>query len=335
MKRTAAATLSAGVLLGALVGPTASATPDPDLELTGATMSQTSVAVDGLHTVPVTVTVTGSFKPNPKQELTAVLQPQGAHGENLFAALTWVSGTDEHSVWRGVVNVPSMANGQELKLIGAVPQTYAGWFFVPWVTETPVDGPRLTVTGTHIPKVVGVQVEKAVPYNTAFHVKWTITDSATGKPYATRVKMAAGSGEPTCYGGSPVLTGTDGTVVTSGGEFACLHFPGKPAQYYGGVVRPTYIRTVSATPSKTSARVGTLVPVNGVSAHASGCTVNLQRLYGATQWRTVGSARVRASARFTLTAQPSYRGKIPYRALVPACGDFAAGSTKPFYIQGV
>ncbi|WP_344160924.1 hypothetical protein [Kribbella yunnanensis] len=323
-------------LAGAVLAPTtASASPDPDLTITSMTMNKTSVAVNGLATVPVTITLTGSFKEDPNQVLTAVLKPQGKPGGNLYAELQRVSGTDEHTTWRGVVNVPSMANGT-LKLIGAVPQSYSGWRFVPWVTETPYDGAELAVQGTHIPKVTGAQVPDPAPYGKPFKIKWTVTDTATGKPYGTRVRMAFGGGEAGCYLGDPILTGTDGVLYTGGdGEYTCLHFPVAPAQYYGMVVQTSYARSVSATPSKTSARVGTIVPVNGTSAPQGNCTVNLQRLYGASQWRTVSSAKIRTSGRFTLNAQPSYRGKIPYRVLVPSCWVFVAASTKPFYIQGV
>jgi hypothetical protein len=48
-----------------------------------------------------------------------------------------------------------------------------------------------------------------------------------------------------------------------------------------------------------------------------------------------GATTIRTSGRFTLNAQPSYQDKVTYRALVPACGNFVASSTKPFTITGV
>jgi hypothetical protein len=334
MKRTATI-LAAGALLGVSAVPTASAEPDPALTITSMTMSRTSVAVNGLDTVPVTIMVTGSFTEDPDTDLTAVLKAQDPRADNLYPQLHRVSGTDDHATWRGEAYVPSMANGS-LKLVGAVAQTYESWRWVPWVTETPYDGGTLTVKGTHIPKVTGVQVPKPAPYNKPFKVKWTVTDSATGKPYGTRVKMNAGGGEAGCHLGDAVLTGTDGVVSTPGdGEYTCLHFPLGPTQYYGMVVQTQWARTVAAAPSKTSAKVGTIVPVNGTSAPQGNCTVDLQRLYGASQWRTVGSTKIRTSGRFTLNAQPSYKGKIPYRVLVPSCYGFVAASTKPFTITGV
>ena len=83
------------------------------------------------------------------------------------------------------------------------------------------------------------------------------------------------------------------------------------------------------------APVGTVVPVNGsVYRVTSSCPVHLQRLYGASQWRTVSSAKLRSSGRFTVNAQPSYRGLIPYRAYFPTCYNVVAGVSKTFYIRG-
>ena len=62
--------------------------------------------------------------------------------------------------------------------------------------------------------------------------------------------------------------------------------------------------------------------------------MQLQRLYGASQWRTVGTGAVRASGRFTLNAQPAYKGLIPYRVNFPACRPYVAGFSKAFYIRG-
>ena len=42
---------------------------------------------------------------------------------------------------------------------------------------------------------------------------------------------------------------------------------------------------------------------------------------------------VRSSGRYTVNAQPSYKGSIPYRVYVPACSSISAVS-KAFYIRG-
>ena len=76
--------------------------------------------------------------------------------------------------------------------------------------------------------------------------------------------------------------------------------------------------------------------MNGSVAGApSNCKVNLQRLYGATQWRTVSSAKVRQSGRFTVNAQPAYKGQIPYHVSFPACANFVSATSKVFSIRGL
>jgi hypothetical protein len=93
---------------------------------------------------------------------------------------------------------------------------------------------------------------------------------------------------------------------------------------------------VSAAPSKSSATVGTIVPVNGnVLGPAGFCPVVLQRLYGASQWRGVSTAKTRQSGRFTVSAQPAYKGLIPYRVYFPKCYRYLAGVSKVFYIRGL
>ena len=94
--------------------------------------------------------------------------------------------------------------------------------------------------------------------------------------------------------------------------------------------------TIRRPSGEKSAPVGTIVPVNGtVSGAPNYCPVNLQRLYGATAWRTVGTAKVRQSGRYTVNAQPAYKGNIPYRVSFPRCGNFLAGISRTFTIKGL
>jgi hypothetical protein len=138
------------------------------------------------------------------------------------------------------------------------------------------------------------------------------------------------------------LTDVAGTVTKSyPASFAdyvnCLLLPGNPSSNGGLGLVPARPGVVSATPSKTSAAVGTIVPVNGVVAGApSSCKVYLQRLYGATQWKTVSPAgAIRSySGKFVLNAQPAYKGLIPYRVYFPLCYNYQAGVSKVFYIRG-
>ena len=142
-------------------------------------------------------------------------------------------------------------------------------------------------------------------------------------------------------GGFLAKTDTNGVVTksytaASGEALNCLRLQGKPYDIGGlglFVARPG---VVSATPSKTSAPVGTIVPVNGnVLGAPFRCPVLLQRLYGASQWRGVSSDIVRQSGRFTVNAQPAYKGLIPYRVYFAPCYNrYQAGVSKVFYIRG-
>ncbi len=77
------------------------------------------------------------------------------------------------------------------------------------------------------------------------------------------------------------------------------------------------------------------MPVEGsVTGAPHPCAVHLQRLYGATAWRTLGTANTRTSGRFTLTAQPAAKGSASYRVSFPLCGWFAATVGKTFTISG-
>jgi hypothetical protein len=297
------------------------------------TVSRSSLAVSSLNTVPVTIKLTGS----------------GTSGATYFVQFKRVAGTGPRDelfsmpltegpagTWQGVVNVPSTVNGT----IKAVGVAQGLWMHGVDVDAEPIDGPTVAVTGVHIPKIVTTFSPKVVPYNSPFSIKWTVLDSATGKPYGTRIKMVPRE-DNGCVEGpitGPLLSGTDGSLTKkySAGDYVICNFlPGNPAPIFSAGAQPTRPGIVTATPSRTSAPVGTIVPVNGTAQAAYNCPVNLQRLYGATAWRTVGTAKVRASWRFTVNAQPAYKGNIPYRVLLPACNNVLSGVSKTFTIKGL
>jgi hypothetical protein len=335
-----------GLLLGAM--PTAAqADPNPDLHVDSVTLNKTSVAVSGLNTAPVTVTVKGGYDSSSDPDITffVILERTGGTGQNtvmLSTNLPRTAGSVENGTWSGPLKVPSTANGT-FKVSGVFAGAYnpgGGDTTDP----TPYDGPSIAVTGTHIPKITASVIPSVVPFGSNFKIRWAVTDSATGKPYGSRLKLIIESDNfCTDYVGpyETDLSDVNGVVTKSYGSsvgnlLQCLLLPGDPVA--GGwlsffVPRPGI---VAATPSKTSAPVGSLVPVNGSVAGAPvNCPVNLQRLYGATQWRTVGTAKVRSSGRFTVNAQPAYQGQIPYRVSFPACNNYVAGVSKTFYIRGL
>ncbi|MFG1819216.1 hypothetical protein ACGFIF_36020 [Kribbella sp. NPDC049174] len=351
IKRVMAALLAAplvGLLLGGV--PAAQADPDPNLTITAVTLEKTAIAVSGLNTAPIKATVKGGYdSTEPGDEnlaLNVVLERTGGTGplKTIFSTdLKRLSGTLQNGVWSGTLNATSTANGT-FKVTGVVTGPYGAPIGGTPYDATPFDGPPLAVTGTHLPKVTASVSPKVVPFGSPYSIRWAIIDTATGKPHGSRIRALLGVDVPCAEdsgGGESVRTDTNGTVTKSykavdADALNCLRLTGAPYDIGGQwlfVARPGI---VSATPSKTSAPVGTIVPVNGSVAGAPyNCKVWLQRLYGATQWRSVGSGAVRQSGRFTVNAQPAYKGLIPYRVYLPACYNYQPGVSKVFYIRGL
>ena len=344
------AALCTAPLLGLLlaVAPTAHAAPDPDLTITDVDLSKPAVAVSGLNLAPVDVTVKAGYdSSNPADDdITLVVMLERTSGtgplDAIFStSLKRTSGQLQNGVWTGRLNVPSTANGT-FAVTGVMTGPY-GYPASPMNDPTPFAGPALAVTGYNLPSVTAAVSPKVVPFGSPFSIRWAVTNSATGKPYGSRIPVRLGidTGCVEGIGGPLVRTGTDGIVTKSyaaadAKSVLCLQMLGDPfvIKNLGLVVAKPGI--VSASPSKTSAPVGTVVPVNGSVAGAPwNCKVWLQRQYGATQWRSVGSGAVRTSGRFTLSAQPAYKGLIPYRAYMPTCGSYQAGISKAFYIRGL
>ncbi|GAB3941133.1 hypothetical protein GCM10029976_059940 [Kribbella albertanoniae] len=345
--RVVAALLVMPLVALALAATTATAAPDPDLTVTAARILRTTpVAVSSLNLVPVTVEVDAKYtRPdaNPDTTLFAILERSAGSGQlNHFytTPLKRYEGTTQDGKWRGIVNVPSSANGK-FELTGVM----HGRFW--WDDDfelTPVPGTRpvLTVVGSNLPKITARVIPDPVPFGQGYAIRWSVINSQTAKPYGTRLKVALqnDTGCVESFGGSNALTDTNGNVTkTYPASIAmnCLLLPGDPSTSGGLSIHINRPGIVSATPSKTSAPVGSIVPVNGVVMGApDGCPVHLQRLYGATAWRNVGTANVRQlSGKFVLSAQPAYKGYIPYRVSFPACKHFRAGLSKTFTIRGI
>lgn len=352
IKRVMAALLAAP-LVGLLLGgtPAAHADPDPYLTITGVTLDKTAVAVSGLNLAPVKVTVEGGYSSgHPDDEntvLNLVLERTGGTGplESIFSTdLKRTSGTVEDGVWTGTLNAASTANGT-FKVTGVMTGPFGAPIGGTPVDPTPFNGPSLMVTGTHLPKVTASVSPKVVPFGSPYSIRWAITDTATGKPYGSQIRALLGVDVPCAEssgGGEAVWvrTDTNGIVTKSyrasdADMLNCLQLTGQPYNVGGlwlFVARPGI---VSAVPSNTSAPVGTVVPVNGSVAGAPyQCKVALQRLYGASQWRGVSTGEVRQSGRFTVNAQPAYKGNIAYRVYFPTCGRYQAGVSKAFVIRG-
>ncbi|MFF1818986.1 hypothetical protein ACFVWG_16925 [Kribbella sp. NPDC058245] len=348
--RVVAALLVTPLAALALTTPAAQAYPDPKLTITKVELNKSSVAVSSLNTVPVKLTVTGGYNSTDPQDANLTLhaflrRTAGTGMANLLISTELVrkTGDTQHGTWEGNVNVPSTANGT-LEVSGVMTGAYTSIDTGDMTTETPAPNPpKLTVIGTNQPKITARVLPDPVPFGQGYSIRWSVINAQTAKPYGTRLKvwLADDNGCVENFGGPAVLTDTNGYLTKSYPASAsdygnCLLLPGDPAPVGGTNVHVNHPGIVSATPSKTSAPVGAIVPVNGTVAGApTGCPVNLQRLYGATAWRNVGTAKVRqASGKFVLNAQPAYKGNIPYRVSFPACANFKAGVSKAFTIRG-
>ncbi len=329
-------------LAGAALGVAPAAHAEPGDVVTDVRLSRTSVAVSSLNTVPVTVEVDAKFPGEEEGEgLHAIFDRVGGSGQLnrvLSAKLTRYEGTTANGKWRGVVRVPSTVNGTlQVKYVitsGELP-------FDEWDPATVVNGPKLTVTGTNQPRITSRHLNSPSPVSKPYTIRWSVINGQTGKPYGSRIKVNLAQDTSCGWPGKVFLTDTAGylthTYPAESGTvpLTCLTIPGDPFAIAHGYASTKRIPGVSATPARTSAPVGTKVAVKGiVTAGPETCNVHLQRLYGASQWRTVNTSQIRYGHGFTLTAQPAYKGNIPYRVLFPACYGLVTATSKSFTIRG-
>lgn len=328
--------------------PTAAQSPDPRLTVTAVTLGRTAVAVSGLNRVSVPVTVKAGYNSDDpiyaNTLLNVFLQRTGGIGAvPLMVAghLTRTAGTLKNGTWTGTVDVPSTANGT-FHVFGVLAGETLDGSDGSSTTETLFNGPNIAVTGLHQPKLGVSVIPRVVPFGSGFQVKAAIYDSTTGKPYSSRILLQIAN-EHLCieYDAGSKYTDAAGILFASFPAAAadyvtCVRVRGKFFDTLGTtfVVRRPGI--VSAVPSKTSAKVGTIVPVNGsVRGAPAGCAVVLQRLYAGTQWRGVSTGIVRSSGRLTVNAQPPYVGNVSYRVSLPTCNNYQAGVSKTFVIRGI
>ena len=344
MKRLLAALVALPLAVAVLGGAPAQAAPNPDLTVSDVKLSTTNVTASGVKLAPVGVTVKAGYKTtDPRDDglvLNVLLKRIGGTGQatSLFSTnLKRTAGTVQDGVWTGPLEVPSTANGT-FKVVGVMVGPFGPTGSGMEDDPTAFDGETLTVVGTHQPKFASSSTPNPVPVGTTYKLSWRLTDSMTTKPMAG-VKVIVANDNGCAEGGwKTAVTDSNGTVSTTvvpDSGINCVYVPTATLPLVSGGEETNFLAGVSAAPAKTSAKVGTIVPVNGTVRGAPPCKVNLQRLYGATQWRTVGTANIRTSGRFTLTAQPAYKGKIPYRVLMSPCLRFVAASSKPFTITGL
>jgi hypothetical protein len=335
-----AATALALLVLGTTSAPGASAA-EPELTVSSVTVSRAAVTVSGVNTVRVDVQVTANVpSASATTKLMVYLERQGPGGSlaNLYAVnLPRTSGTGDDGVWAGPLWVPSTANGPFK--VTAVSEWFDDLGSQGMVVPTPYDGPALQVTGVHQPVVSATTSPNPVPAGASYFIVGRVLDAATGQPYASTVGLEIGV-DNTCVesAGVSLRTNTSGTFA--------LRLP--PSAF--GALNCAFIRTagvvvagvgffarrpgdLSAAPTRASTPAGSVVTVEGRARNAALCPVVLQRLQGATQWRGVSLARVRASGRLTLQAPLGARGAYTYRVHLPVCNRMVDATTARFAIR--
>jgi hypothetical protein len=322
--------------------------PDPELSVVSVTLGRASVAVSGLNTVAVPVTLKARYAPGgppgAHKVLAVVLERSGGVGPiNLIVAgnLVRTVGTAQDGTWTGKLNVPSTANGT-FKVSGVVEGDSFTGDDGSKPGPTPFAGPSIAIRGVHIPKIGVSVVPRVVPFKAAYQVRAAIYDSATGKAYGTRILLQVVRNNLCAeYDAGSKYTNAAGLLVTNfeglyGDVNHCVRVRGPYVDTLAFHFYPLRPGVVTAAPAKTSAHVGEIVPVNGSvkgGFFPSPRPVVLQRLSGSV-WRDISSTTVRQSGRITLTAQPASVGNISYRVSLPAFRHYQAGVSKTFVIRG-
>lgn len=311
---------------------------DPALIVHSVTLSRASVAVSGLNVVPVEVRVSATY-PATDVPLSVVFErttPGGSLRSMAASNLPRVSGAAGAGVWSGTLNVPSTAGGA-FKVTGVL----AGFDHPgsPVMSEpTPYDGPTLSVTGLHQPRITMTTYPDPVPVGSAYAVGGRVVDSATGLPYGTQIPVEIGVDNLCVEYTRPVVrTTTAGTFAhglpASAAEWVNCAILTNGGTYIEGItISPARPGWLGAHPTATAGSVGATVTVYGKS-NAALCPVQLQRLRGDTQWRTVAQSRVRQSGRITLLAPLADAGTLVFRAYLPACTSFGTAAGRPFLIR--
>ena len=335
--------LAAGV--GAAVPAAAADTTPPqlvDVQLSSSAVTLTGFAYRAiqlrLHLTDDTgvIAESGSGSGLPSYPFAKLTKTTAGHGQVYALAsadFALTSGTAKDGWWTATVRVTSGYDGtwtvtevgatDGTNLLDVDPRTQG-------ITRT------LQVTGKDIPHVSMRQTpDPVLGTNGGIAFYGHVTNVDTGAPLRASVHMGF---ESVCTdtpfaGSESVTSASDGSWRLAFDHwmpnFGCasifniVHIadptnPGAsqsvPVFYVAFFFAPHYRWPVGAALAATSIRLGQSTTVNG-STGAVGETVRLQRLVS-NSWRTVGSATVRRSGRFTLIAQPPSRGNHRYRVLL-------------------
>jgi hypothetical protein len=284
-----------------------------------------------------------------------VIRYDGAGGTTPFlffgsrgvpVSLVFGTGTPQDGVWTGVVAVTSDWAAREQPVRVVAQDEASNTLDVD--PRTVIETPAVTVLSSHTPVVdVTVTPDPVMP-NAAVTQTVRVTDKDTGLPWPG-LPIAVGLDNSCPEDGistANARTDTNGRYqrMFPAGQLyqvvMCAWVPGanvpgqRSTRIGGDAAFARYKFVVSATPAATSAQAGTNVAVNGsVAPPIQGKVVQLQRLSG-TEWRTVGTAKTRASSRYTVLATPPGVGVWSYRVYAPGDTSHAGSMSPAFTIRG-
>jgi hypothetical protein len=205
-----------------------------------------------------------------------------------------------------------------------------------WISVDPRVDPGVTrtftVVGTQVPTISSVRIPRVAAYGARQWVQYTVRTSAGapavglpvvldedifcgGYPHVPPASAApvlrtdaAGRATVRLYTGYGVhcVDIWSRPIWTTSPETAALLATFSPTRY-------EYYKSVSAVRTATSVRVNRTVTVVGSATPARG-TVRLQRLVGRT-WRTIASAPIRTSGRYTVSGLVTTLGRNYFRVL--------------------
>jgi hypothetical protein len=324
--------------------------------ITAVSVSPDRVAVRGLDLVPVTVTVTfADTRYGDPDDVRLARTTEGAWDRSapreILADLRRTGGSGAAGTFTATVRVPSSADGS-WRVADVVWEGGPGGLGADPRSSGVADA-TLVVTGTHRPRIRFSVSPQPLPYP---RTRATVRAVASFGDTGARIRgLDVGFGLDNSCGervGPDTTARTDrhGVVTREisvpGLYSACAWapFPGSSRfdSFPGWAVAggPVRLGTVtSATPSRTSARRGSPVPVTGKAVAIvlpttsfGGSPVSLQRRV-AGHWRTVGTGDVRENGRFSLTAYPP-RGRSLYRVRLQDGFWFASSASRTFTITG-
>lgn len=317
------------------------------------TFDKSSVTVSGLETqqVKVSVRLTDESGVLPYSDETTFSPALRLTGRGDAVALSLAEGTDQDGIWTGSVTVTSAwASGTlEPVAVEAIDksETHNKLSTDP---RTVIDTPSLAVSTSHRPAVELTFSPDPVPAGKSFVEKVRAWDTTTGKAWAN---LPISLGEDVgclvnegLHANVTTKTKADGTYqrTRAAGYRTVLHCVWVPGTAPAGsplvVVTavsgfPRTSKYATSVAAAASVKAGRNVNVTGsVSPVRAGKVVQLQRLSGKT-WRTVNTAKVRTSGRYTLVATPAGKATYQYRVYVPGDERVVGTYSKTVKIRGL